>query len=142
MFSKSNFPAIFGGNLEFLHKIQKCIYLANDVRQSDFNKIFYPQGVHRVNWRFFPKIIFPPSHQNFCQNGSNSHHFQDKRYTDIQDGCQKWRENNFWERLADDLVDTLWVKIFCQIFFGHFVSDHFQKLMISRHLYNKPTCQI
>ena len=41
------------------------------------------------------------------------YHFQDKRafvfYTEIQDGCQKLRENNFWQKLADDSVYTLGV---------------------------------
>ena len=23
-------------------------------------------------------------------------------YTEIQDGCQKWRENDFWTKLPDD----------------------------------------
>ena len=27
----------------------------------------------------------------------------------IQDGCQKLRENNFWQKLADDSVYTLGV---------------------------------
>ena len=35
-----------------------------------------------------------------------SHRFQDKCifafYAEIQDGRQKWQENNFWEKLPDD----------------------------------------
>ena len=31
-------------------------------------------------------------------------------YTQIQDGRQKWQENNFWEKCADDSADTLGVK--------------------------------
>ena len=32
IFRKNCFPAIFGGHLEFLHKMQKCIYLRNGLR--------------------------------------------------------------------------------------------------------------
>ena len=41
------------------------------------------------------------------------HRFQDKHafvfYADIQDGCQKLRENSFWQKLADDSVYILGV---------------------------------
>ena len=59
-FHKNHIPATFGGHLEFLCKIQKRIYLVNSVRQSDFDKIFDPQGMCRVYWRLFAKITFPP----------------------------------------------------------------------------------
>ena len=35
-------------------------------------------------------------------------------YTEIQDGCQKWREKDFWEK-SPDSADTLWVKNFVAI---------------------------
>ena len=74
--------------------------------------------------------------QKFCQNRSISHCFRDKCvfafYTEIQDGRQKWRKNYFWEKLQVDSTDTLLVKNLALA----------GSLMISRHLYNKPTCQI
>ena len=30
---------------------------------------------------------------------------------EIQDDCQKWQENDFWENSAVDSAATLWVKI-------------------------------
>ena len=36
-------------------------------------------------------------------------------YTEIKDGCQKWRENDFWEKSPVHSVDTLWVKNFVEI---------------------------
>ena len=35
--------------------------------------------------------------------------------TEIQDGCQKWLENNFCKMSPVDSADTLWVKNFVQI---------------------------
>ena len=43
-------------------------------------------------------------------------------YAEIQDGCQKWRENDFWENLRVDSVDTLWIKIFIEIALSHTIS--------------------
>ena len=57
---QNRFPATFGGHLEFLHKMQKCIYIGNGARYSDFDEIFDPQSISRVYWRLFPKIILPP----------------------------------------------------------------------------------
>ena len=49
------------------------------------------------------------------QNHPISHHFWDKCvfvfYAEIQDGCQRWQENDFWEMSPADSADTLWVKI-------------------------------
>ena len=59
-FHKNNFPATFGGHLEFLCKTQKRIYLGNGAWKSDFNGNFDPQGIYRLHWWLFPKIAFPP----------------------------------------------------------------------------------
>ena len=60
-----------------------------------------------------------PMSKKICQNRSISHRFQDKYvfvfYTQIQDGCKKWRENNFWEKSPVDSAVTLWVKNFVEI---------------------------
>ena len=57
--------------------------------------------------------------QKFRQNCSISHRFRDKRvfafYTEIQDDHQKWWENDVWETVADDSVNTLGVKNFVKI---------------------------
>ena len=53
---KNRFPATFGRHLEFL---RKSVYLGNGARFL----------THRVYWRLFPKIIFPPllvAIFNFC----------------------------------------------------------------------------
>ena len=44
-------------------------------------------------------------------------------YAEIQDGCQKWRENNFWEKWSLDSADTLLVKNFVKINLCHTVSE-------------------
>ena len=43
--------------------------------------------------------------------------------TEIQDGRQKWRENNFGEKLPVDSADTLWVKKFVKIALSHSISE-------------------
>ena len=54
--------------------------------------------------------------QKFCRNPCISIHYRDKHVfafnAEIQDGCQKWRENHFCEKLPVDFADTLWVKNF------------------------------
>ena len=53
----------------------------------------------------------------FCRNCL--HHFRDKHifafYTEIQDGRQKWQENNVWETVANDSMNTLGLKNFVKI---------------------------
>ena len=65
--------------------------------------------------------------QKFCRNRSILLRFRDKRVfaftADIQDGCQKWRENNFGEKLPVDSADTLWVKNFVEITLSCSVSE-------------------
>ena len=60
-----------------------------------------------------------PAGQKFCQNCSISPRFRDKRVfaikAEIQDGHQKWRENDFWEKSPVDSANTLWVKNFVKI---------------------------
>ena len=77
LFPKNRFPTIFGGHLEFLRNMQKCIYLRNSVRQSDFDEIFYPQGICIVYGCVFSKIVFLPflvAILNFCINAKNHIH--------------------------------------------------------------------
>ena len=62
------------------------------------------------------RVCIYPGGQKFCRNRSISLRFRDKRvfafYAEIQDGHQKWRENNFCEKLPVHSTDTLWVKNF------------------------------
>ena len=57
----------------------------------------------------------PPAGQNFCRNRSISLRYRDKCVfafnAEIQDGHQKWRENEFCEQSPVDFTDTLRVKI-------------------------------
>ena len=41
----------------------------------------------------------------------------------IQDGRQKWRENDFWEKSLVYSADTLWVKNFIEIAVSRSVSE-------------------
>ena len=44
--------------------------------------------------------------KNFMEIALSQHCFRDKCvfvfYTEIQDGRQKWRENNLWQKVTDD----------------------------------------
>ena len=64
--------------------------------------------------------------QKFRQNRSILHRFRDKCiyvfYAEIQDGCQKWRENNFWKKLPVNSGDTLAIKNFNEIALSHIIS--------------------
>ena len=44
-------------------------------------------------------------------------------YAEIQDGRQKWRENDFWEKSPVHSADTLWVKNFVEIALSRSVSQ-------------------
>ena len=44
-------------------------------------------------------------------------------YTEIQDGHQKWQENDFCEKLPVDSADTLWVKNFVEVALSRSVSE-------------------
>ena len=76
--------------------------------------------------RFLQKLCRYPVSQTFRQSRSSSLHFQDKRvfafYAEIQDGRQKWQENDFCENCPEDSADTLWVKNFVEIALARSVS--------------------
>ena len=73
-FHKICFTVTFGCHLEFLHKTQKHVNGAREISTNflthrvsaestgrvDFDNIFDPQGICKIYWRVFPKIIFPP----------------------------------------------------------------------------------
>ena len=44
-------------------------------------------------------------------------------YAEIQNGHQKWWENDFWEKSPVDSVDNLRVKNFVEIALSHSVSE-------------------
>ena len=68
-----------------------------------------------------------PVGQKFRRNHSISLHFRNKRVfvfnAEIQDGRQKWRDNDFCEKLPVDSADTVWVKIFVEIALSRSVSE-------------------
>ena len=45
------------------------------------------------------------------------------RYAEIQNGHQKWRENDFWEKSTVDTADNLWVKSFMEIALSCSISE-------------------
>ena len=65
--------------------------------------------------------------QKFRRNCSISHRFRDKCiymfYTEIQDGCQKLRENNILAKSPVNSGDTLAIKNFNEIALSHIVPD-------------------
>ena len=74
--------------------------------------------------------------KNFRRNRSILLRFRDERVfafnAEIQDGHQKWRKNNFCEKLPVDSAKTLWVKIFIEIALSRSFSEinaflHFQR---------------
>ena len=72
-------------------------------------------------------IVRYPSDKKFQRNRSISHRFRDQCTfafdTEIEDGHQKWRENNFWEKSPVDSADTLGVKNFDEIAVSHTVAE-------------------
>ena len=92
-----------------------------------------------------------PVGQNFHQKRSTSLRYRDKRVfafnAEIQDGRQKWRENDVYEKLPVDSADTLWVKIFveialsCSVFKCVFAFSALRKFVtFSKSLISRPFC--
>ena len=71
-------------------------------------------------WRY-------PAGQKFCRNRSILLRFQYKHFfscfAQIQDGCQKWRENDLGEKSSVDSAGTLRVKNFIEITLSCSVSE-------------------
>ena len=65
------------------------------------------------------RLCRSPVGQKFCRNRSILFRFRDKHvfviYAEIQDGCQKWRENNFCKKSPVDSANILRVKNFVEI---------------------------
>ena len=65
--------------------------------------------------------------QKFLRNCSILHPFRDKciyvYYAEIQDGCQKWQENDFWKKSPVNSGDTLAIKKFNEIALSRIVSE-------------------
>ena len=65
--------------------------------------------------------------QKFRQNRSILLRFRDKGVfafkSEIQDGCQKWRGNDFCEKSPVHSADTLWVKNFVEIALSRSVTE-------------------
>ena len=73
------------------------------------------------------KLCRYPVGQKFHRNRSISLRFRDKRvfafYAEIQDGRQKWPENDFLGKPLIDSADTLWAKNFVEIALSRSVSE-------------------
>ena len=78
----------------------------------------------QINARYRRKHILEAT-LKLHQNRSISHRFRDKCvfafYAEIQDGRQKWRKNDFWEKLPVDSAYTVRVKNFVKINLSHTV---------------------
>ena len=59
VFAKNRFAKVFGSHVEFLGKLQKCIYLRNSACEIAILK-FSTHRVYTVICQFLPKIIFQP----------------------------------------------------------------------------------
>ena len=57
LFVKNLFLAIFGSHLEILRKMQELMYHGKSGRWSNSDKIFDPQGIHRVICNSLLKIF-------------------------------------------------------------------------------------
>ena len=88
--------------------------------------------------------------KNFRRNHSISLRYQDKRVfafnAEIQDGRQKWQENDFCEKSPVDFADTLWVKNFIKIDLSRSVSEinvflHFMAAKNGRKIIFAKSCQ-
>ena len=90
-------------------------------------KIAFKSGRKTIFWKIASRLCRYPSGQKFRQNRSISLCFQDKQVfvfnTEIQDGRQKWQENDFWEKSAVDSVATLWVKNTVEIALSRSISE-------------------
>ena len=68
-----------------------------------------------------------PVGQKFCRNYSISLCYRDKHvfafYAEIQDGRQKWWENDFCKESPVDSADTMWVKNFVEIAVSRSISE-------------------
>ena len=77
--------------------------------------------------KMFSRLCRSPVGPKICRNCSISHLYQDKCvfafYAEIQDGRQKWRENDFLEKTPVDSVDTSQVKNFTEIALSETVSE-------------------
>ena len=81
---------------------------------------------------FWEKSLIHSVGQKFRQNRSISLHFEDKHvfafYAKIQDGRQKWRENDFWEKSPVASPNTLQLKNFVKIALSRSVSEINKKI--------------
>ena len=98
----------------FLHFTQKFKMAAKSGRKIFLRKV--ASGLYKY-----------PVGQKFCRNRFISLRFRDKHIflfkTEIQDGRQKWRENNFWEKSPVDSADTLWIENFVEIALFRSISE-------------------
>ena len=97
---------------------------ADTLRIKNFVEITLSRSISKIN-------MFLCFMHKFRQNRSISLCFQDKQVftfnTEIQDGRQKWWENNFCKKSSVESADTLWDKNFFEIAFIAEISRLTQK---------------
>ena len=81
----------------------------------------------QFSWKVASRLSRYNAGQKFRQNRSISLCFPDKQVfafnAEIQDGCQKWRENDFCKKWPVNSTDTLRVKNFIEITLSRSVSE-------------------
>ena len=104
-------------------RVKNFVEIALSCSVSDINRFLRltqkfktaaKSGRKTIFWKIASRLCRYPVGQTFCRNRSISLRFQDKQVfvfnAEIQDGCQKWQENDFCEKLPIDSADTLGVK--------------------------------
>ena len=99
------------------------------VKNTQKFKMASKRGRKTIFRKIAGRLCRYPTSQKFCRNHGISlrFQFQDKWVfvfnAEIQDGCQKWRENNFCEKSPVDSADTLRVKNFVEIALSHSIIE-------------------
>ena len=109
-------------------RVKNFIEIALSRSVSDINRLLCLTQIFKMASKSGRKTIFRkiasrlsryPVGQKFRRNRSISLRFQDKWIfvfnAEIQDGCQKWQDNDFCKKSPVDSGDTLWVKTFVEI---------------------------
>ena len=106
---------------------QKSLYLAVSYINRFLRLTQKFKMASKSNRKIASRLCRYPAGKKFHQNCSISLRFQDKHVfvfnVEIQDGCQKWQENDFWEKLAIDSAATLRVKNFVEIALSRSISE-------------------
>ena len=110
-----------------MSKISLCFRHKQLLRLTQKFKMASKSGRKTIFRKIASRLCRYAVGQKFRRNPSISLRFQNKQVfvfnTEIQDGHQKWRENNFCEKSPVDFADTLWVKNFVKTALSRSVSE-------------------